>query len=153
MTENKTPHVLSEKDRAFILDPDTPARLLKDVMEIKDETAHLVHEFTHIGDSNEHDPLRVRIGFDTIDAARFNVERIFEVLEHPEIPEEIKAVRRQLLAAMAIAGQVALDLRNAENNWDEVVALNTPQGGSSAAAKLLLAIFDATPPAPEDDKS
>jgi len=154
MTENTTHRELTEGEKAFLLDPEAVTILLKDALEISDETAHYVHEFTHIGDSKEHDPLRVEIGMQTIDSARANVDRIFEVLEHPEVPQEIKDVRRKLLVAMAIAGQVALDLRRAEKDWDTIKLLHgAPQGTSAAAVALLKAILDSAPQPSEDDKS
>lgn len=129
----------TDEEKLALLDPDLITHYETERLQIRQETAELAHQFTHIGDSKEHNPMRVSLAERALVGANQNVAVLFGVVLHPDTPEDVRAAAVLLLKQLAVAGQTALDLRNVELRWEEY------DNAHSSAVTLLQAIF-ATPP-------
>ena len=152
MTETQKFAPLTDDEKVAMLDPELIPGLKTDTEQLVNETSAMVHEFTHIGDSREHDPLRVKIGFEVIDRARESMAGILRAARHPETPEDLREAEYTIIHALALAGQVALDLRVATINWEALKLKDTlTSGGAQNPLIALINLQDMN--RPEDEKN
>lgn len=146
---------IPEEKLATINDPEWFEAEKGDRAQILRDLAEAAHDFVHIGDSPEHDPLRENALRNISQGGVKSVRGLFNDLLHPDTPEVARIRVRQTLLNLATAGLILLDLRVAELNWDNIVAEEeaqkyTPEQEEAfaEATKLLAAIF-APEPVPE----
>ena len=82
--------------------------------DVTNETAELLHEFTHKDGSAEHDPQRIADAFATMENSTRSIKQQMNILFHADTPEFFRVRVRQNILNLAVAGLVALDLRQFE---------------------------------------
>lgn len=121
MTENQTtkypvyvpePVIFTENDVTVLLDESSRAMVEETHESYYRDAIELAHDWTHIGDTREHDPFKTQKAMEVLTWAASESKRMLDILLDPNCPQQARDDARQALYLTSVAGITATELHS-----------------------------------------